>query len=221
MIDSHATRERSARQLWSGHVQRILQQLNLHDRKASGEISESLAVFCQQHPHVSRRALSLLMARSFCATGDVDAAGRILNHDRTHRPHVDSWLQILSADHPFPELYPLFSSRALRPLRLHSVSHDAVWVLDLQKIHLTEADQHELILLQTLRVLTETASNVWKKTDGQGTLVVKGLVRFSDPGRTGNKQSILQPAKYIQQLLQHHAARNGWSAVPAVLLLDL
>lgn len=221
MIDQHANQALSARRLWSGHVRQLFRQLNLNDRQAIDEISESLAVFCQQHPHISRRALALLMARSLCATGDRDAAGRVLRHDRAHRPYADSWLNILSAEHPFPELYPLFSSRALRPLRLHSVSRDAVWVLDLEKIHLTAADRHEMILMQILRTLTETVSNVWKKTGGNGTLVIKCLSRFSNPGPTERTQSISQPAGYIQDILTHCAARRGWSFVPSVLRLDL
>ncbi|HKL22321.1 MAG TPA: hypothetical protein VJ904_10970, partial [Tichowtungia sp.] len=75
MIDSVAARKTSARRLWSGHFQRVLRTLDLDGRETANEIRESLAVFCQQHPHVSGRAISLLMARSFCAAGDRDAAG--------------------------------------------------------------------------------------------------------------------------------------------------
>jgi hypothetical protein len=221
MIDSYAARERSARRLWSGHVQRVLQQLNLHERDTAGEISESLAVFCQQHPQISGCALSLLMARSFCATGDRAAAGLVLSRDREHGAHTEAWLEVLSAEHPFPELYPLFSSRALRPLRLKTVGEQTVWVLDLEKIHLSDADRHEMILMQTLRALAETVSNVWKKTNGQGTLVVKSLFRFADVRPSSRTTSAAQLFSYIQAVVQRRAACNGWSFVPSVLLLDL
>ena len=221
MIDSYAAREHADRCLWSGHVQRVLQQLNLHECDTVGDVSESLAVFCQQHPHISRRALSLLMARSFCATGDSAAAARVLNHDCEHGSHTDAWLEVLSAEYPFPELYPLFSSRALRPLRLKTVGEQTVWVLDLEKIHLTEADRHEMILMQTLRALTETVSNVWKKTNAQGTLVIKGLSRFSGFGPSSQRPSASRMLGYIQDVLQHCAARVERASVPSVLLLDL
>lgn len=221
MIDSYAVCERSARRLWSGHVQQILQQLDLHERETAAEISESLAVFCQQHPHISGRALSLLMARSFCATGDRAAAGRVLRRDREHGAHTEAWLEVLSAEYPFPELYPLFSSRALRPLRLQTVGEQTAWVLDLNRIHLAEADRHEMILLQTLRTLAETASNVWNKTDGQGNLVVNCLSRFSGAASSSRRKSVSQMRSYIQDVLERRAARNGWSSVPSVLLLDL
>ncbi|MFA7257433.1 MAG: hypothetical protein WC047_07670, partial [Kiritimatiellales bacterium] len=158
MNDLHQSRRLAERTLWSGYVRRLFQTLEIHDRPAAQDISESLAVFCQHHANMSGHILSLLMARSFCITGDTEAAGRILRHDRAHRLHTCSWLDVLSADYPFPELYPLFSSRALYPQNFASAG--MLWVLDFNKISLTEADRHELILFQTIRVLTEKVSNV-------------------------------------------------------------
>ena len=228
MIDRHATRAHSARRLWVGTVQRLFEALDLHERKTAPDVSESLAVFCEQHPHMPGHTLSLLMARSFCVVGDRDAAGRVLLHDRAHRTHADSWLEVLSGEYPFPELYPLFSTRVLRPLRLQTVGKEAVWVLDLEKMHLSEADRHEMILLQTLRMLTEKVSNVWKpvppkaaKQGGQGTLVVKGLPRVTDFLRQRTGCAAPQMIGYLQDVLHRCARRNGWSSTPSVLLLDL
>ncbi len=221
MIDQHVTRARSARRLWSGYVQQLFEALNLHERETALEISESLAVFCEQHPHMSAQTLSLLMARSFCATGDRAAACQVLHHDHAHRTHADSWLDVLSAKYPFPELYPLLSSRALRPLRLKTVGEETTWVLDLEKIQLSDADRHEMILLQTLRVLTEKVSTVWKNPNGKGTLVVKGLPRVSNFIRPRAGRVAPQMIGYLQDVLCRCAERNGWSSVPSVLLLDL
>lgn len=221
MIDQHVSQSRSARRLWVGYVQRLLQTLDLHERAGAADISESLAVFCEQHPHMSAQTLSLLMARSFCATGDYEAADRILCHDRAHCAHAQSWLFALSAEYPFPEIYPLLSSRALRPLRLKTVRAQAIWVLDLDKIHLTDSDRHEMILLQTLRVLTENVSNVWKKSDGRGALVVKGLPRITSFMQLHEKSAGPETVRYLQAVLQRCAARNNWQSVPSVLLLDL
>jgi hypothetical protein len=222
MIAQHANRISSSRRLWSGYVRRLFRTLDLDEHSAAPEISESLAVFCEQHPHMPAHSLSLVMARTFCAAGDHAAADRILRHDRAHRTHAESWLTALSAEYPFPELYPLFSSQALRPLRLKTAGGgESTWVLDLERVVLSEADRHEMILLQTLRVLTEKVSNVWKKTDGNGTLVVKGLPRltaFVQP-RTG--RALPQMIHYLQDVLQRSADRHGWSSVPSVLLLDL
>ena len=165
--------------------------------------------------------LSLLMARSFCATGDPDAADRILRHDRAHRTHTESWMAALSAEYPFPELYPLFSSRAFRPLRLNTVGGENIWVLDLEKVALSDADRHEMILLQTLRVLTEKVSNVWEKPAGRGTLVVKGLPRLTAFIRPGAGRTAPKMIGYLQDVLRRRADHNGWSCVPSVLLLDL
>ena len=139
MIDTHQSRRLAERGLWSGHVQKLFQTLEIDGRAAAPDITESLAVFCQHHAHMTEHSLSLLMARSFCVTGDDEAAGRILRHDRIHRSHADSWIEVLSAGYPFPELYPLFSARALRPQSLTSAG--ALWVFDFDQIRLTDADR--------------------------------------------------------------------------------
>ncbi len=217
MIDTHQTRRLEERQLWSGTVQRLFQTLEIHDRAAAPDITESLAVFCEHHARMPGHTLSLLMARSFCVTGDAEAAGRILRHDRAHRPHAESWLEVLSAEYPFPELYPLFSSRALRPQNLTSAG--TVWVLDFDKVRLTEADRHELILFQTVRVLTEKVSNVWKKSGGQGTLGIKGLTQLTKFVR--GRRPARQLTGHIRDVLALRAQKNSWSTAPAVLLVDL
>jgi hypothetical protein len=214
MIDFHQQHRLEGRQIWSGYVRRIFQTLEIESRPAAQEISESLAVFCQSQPHLPRHSLSLLMARSFCITGDPDAATRILKYDRAHSSHAGSWLEVLSAEYPFPELFPLFSARALRPLRLASAG--SLWVLDFKNIHLTEADRHELILFQTIRVLAEQVSNVWKKSSGQGTLGITGLDRM-----LRRRQDVEPFLNHLRAVLERCAQKNGWSAVPSVLLLDL
>ncbi len=217
MIDTHQSRRLADRRLWSGHVKQLFKTLEIDGRTSATDITESLAVFCQHQTHMPDRSLSLLMARSFCVAGDAEAAERILLHDRAHRAHADSWIEVLSSGYPFPELYPLFSSRALRPQSLTSTG--ILWVLDLDKVLLTEADRHELILFQTLRVLTEKVSTVWKKTDGQGTLGVKGLSRLARFVR--GRQASHQLLGHICDVLAFRAQKNGWHTAPSVLLLDL
>ena len=217
MIDTHQSRQLEERQLWSGYVQRLFQTLEINDRAAALDITESLAVFCQHTARMPGHTLSLLMARSFCVTGDAEAAGRILRYDRSHRSHAESWLEVLSSEYPFPELYSLFSSRALRPQSLTSAG--TVWVLDFDKVRLTEADRHELILFQTVRVLTEKVSNVWKRSSGQGTLGIKGLSRLTKFVR--GRQPARQLTDHIRDVLALRAKKNNWCAAPAVLLVDL
>lgn len=216
MIDTQQSRRLAERQLWSGYVRNLFQTLELDTRAAAPDISESLAVFCQQQPQIGNAALSLLMARSFCVTGDAEAAGRILRHDRTHRTHAESWLDVLSPEYPFPELYPLFSSRVLRPQRFASTGD--VWVLDLGGIRLTAADRHELMLFQMVRVLTDQVSNVWKKSGGRGTLVVKGLPELTQPVRS--RSAARRLFSHIRDVLALRARKNGWTEVPAVLLFN-
>ena len=219
MIDTHQSRKYTSRQLWSGTIQRLFQTLELQDHTAASEISESLAVFCQAQPRIPERSLSLLMARSFCAIGDSEAAERVLCHDPAHQPHADSWMTVLTAQYPFPELYPLFSARVLRPQDLSSVGQ--TWVLDFDAITLSEADRHELILFQTVRVLTEKVSNVWKKSNGQGALGIKGLRRMTRFLRPRGAQMNTQLVDHICDILVRCANENKWDQVPAVLQIDL
>jgi len=219
MIDTHQEHQRTARQLWSGTVQRLFETMELNTRVSAGEISESLAVFCQEHPAVNTHGLSLLAARSFCAAGDREAANLVLCHDRAHCAHAGSWLEMLSADYPFPELYPLFAARALRPL--HLASAGAVWVLDFERIYLSDADHHELILFQTVRVLAEKVSNVWKRSGTPGTLCIKGMRRLSCFLRPRGAQTADQLLDHLRDVLARQAQKHDWPAAPSVLLLDL
>jgi hypothetical protein len=218
MIDVQLEASRNVRQYWSGHVRERIHALDLDDRASASAISESLAVVCEQQTYMPEHTLSLLIARSFCAMGDAEAASRILCDDQCYCEHAGTWVNALSAEYPFPELYPLFSSRVLHPLHLKTVGDSATWVLDLQKLQITPADRHELILSQTLRVLVEKVSNVWKKTDGEGALAVKGLSRleaFLGP------RSTLNLSAYLRDVLDSCAGKNGWATHPVILLLDL
>jgi hypothetical protein len=216
MIDICQSRRLAERQLWSGYVRTLFQTLEIDSRAAAPDITESVAVFCQRQPQIPGHSLSLLMARSFCITGDEEAAGRILRHDRAHRSHAESWLEVLSAGYPFPELYPLFSSRALRPQRLTSAG--TVWVVDFDKIRLTEADRHELILFQTVRVLIEKVSTVWKKPNGSGALGINGLSRLTNFVRFRGVSR--QLPGHIRDVLALCAQKNGWTNTPAVLFFN-
>ncbi len=165
------------------------------------------------------RSLSLLMARSFCVIGDSTAAKRVLCHDPLHQFHAESWLNVLTDQYPFPELYPLFSARVLRPQDLNSVGR--AWVLDFDVVPLSESDRHELILFQTVRVLTEKVSNVWKKSNGQGALGVKGLRRLTRFIRSRGVQTNAQLFDHIHDVLTRCSVENGWPQVPTLLQLDL
>jgi len=218
MIDTPSEISRTVRQFWSRRVHQRMSTLGLDDHVPVSDVSESLAVFCEQHLHMSEHALSLLMARSFCAAGDTDAASRVLHSDRLYCTHSGMWIDALSAEYPFPELFPLFSSRILRPLHLKTVGGGSAWVLDFEKIDLTPEDHHEMILLQTLRVLIEKVSNVWKRTEGTGALALKGTSRFKGILDSGTLEHL---SVYFCDVLTHCAQKNRWSGSPSVLQLDL
>ena len=170
---------------------------------------------------VSDDALSLLMARSFYVSGDVEAAEWILQHDPCCGRHLASWLDVLSTEYPFPELYPLFSAHVLRPVLLNSAGVHETWMLDLDRLALSDADRHELLLFQTLRTLTEKVSSVWNKSEGQWTLGIKGLRRMvAAPG--ARKRTVAGALfNHMGDVLKRCARIRGWSQVPSVLKIDL
>jgi len=218
MIDKHQRTQLAARRIWSGYLDRLFERLDLAGCSEAPEVSESVAVFCQQHARLNTSGISLLAARSFCATGELRAAEKILNHDRTHRRYAARWLETLSSDYPFPELYPLFASRALRPAELVSMGEGNLWILDLSRIERNEAQAHEMLLFKTLRVLTEKMACLWKKTEGHGALGVKNLrlwTAFAPPALTG------QLFTHLQDVLAYEAKSRGWTNTPAVSMIDL
>lgn len=213
MIDLVQSRQLSERRCWSGTVERIFESLNISRTELIPQVSESVAVFCQERGNIPGHSLSLLMARSLFAAGDIDGAAQILENDRLHGSHAESWLDVLSAEYPFPELYPLFSSRALRPLQLTTAG--PLWVLDFNRIGRNDADPTELLLFRTLRQLAETVSNVWKKQNGGGTLGLKGFERFVSPA------DVQSSMDHVRAVLDRCARKNEWRQTPAVLLIDL
>lgn len=221
MIDTLQHEARLARTLWAGTIRKQFQTLELEDRPCSDAVSDSIALFCQALRRLDGCALSLIMARSLCAAGDAEAAGRVLSRDAACRSCVDTWLDVLTGEYPFPEIFPLFSSRALHPIHLHTVPGGTVWVLDFDRILLADTACHELILFQTLRTLTEKISNVWKRSDGKGVLGIKGLKRVLRGQSVRNMQNEAQCTAYIQDVLAREAVKACWSAVPSVLLIDL
>jgi hypothetical protein len=217
MIDLIQHRAQTSRKMWTDTVRSRLEQVS--DGPYIADLSESLSFCCQNYPFVSDKSLSLLMARALCTTGQFDAAQQVLKKDPAHRRHLDSWLSVVDRDRSFPELYPLFSSRLLRPLTLYSASDVPVWVLDLSRLTLSSADAHELILMQMLRKLTEATVPVWRHSAGEGYLGVKGLSRLSLLFSQSKVPGLLM--EHICGVMDRCASLEGWSQSPSVLQIDL
>jgi hypothetical protein len=108
----------------------------------------------------------------------------------------------------------LFVARVLRPQQLTSAG--PLWVLDLNRLRRTEADRHELLVMQALRVLAERAANLWECSGGRGTLGVKGLARWAS-GAVGTGRLL----DHLRAVLALRARKNGWDSIPQVLQCDL
>lgn len=215
MMDRQQNRGAAEREVWNRSVQRYLRTLQIHEHPFANEIAESLAVFCQQQNRLSSQSLSLLAARSFCAAGDEKTADRILHGDRRHRLFASVWLDTLSPGCPFSELYPLFSSRVLRPQTLQSSG--TLWVLDFNRIHFPDEAKHEILLCQTARILAERTCCLWGKTGGAGTLGLKGLFTLAETFRLKNIPHEIRD--HLNAVLKHSARLRNWPHTPETLLL--
>jgi hypothetical protein len=219
MIDVYHRRAHTTRYLWSRAIRQLFKTLELQDHRMASNISESLAVFCQENSQIPGRSLSLLIAHAFCVVSDFEMAERVLRHDPSYRLHTDSWLTALTVSYPFQDLYPLFSARILRPQVLHSVGE--TWVLDFDAISISANEHYELSLFQAVRLLTEKVSNVWQTSDGQKTLGIKGLDRLSYVIRPRDGQVTLQLYNHIHDVLAGCARKNRWTHLPSTLQIDL
>lgn len=214
------------REAWAEHLREVFQTLEIPSGVVADNLIASVATYCRNyHPHGLKSSdLKLLVARAFCAVDDHAAAGRVLMSMEPHRRHVARWLEILSELHHFPTLLPFFSLGIIRPADWAGARLDRMWTLDFNRLSLTDADRHEIMLYQSIRAIIKSMLVFWDATEGEGVLGLKGLSALNLEGDTGRGRSAVNPDgffKYIADLfLQQKEARN-WRTVPSLLNHDL
>ena len=168
------TRQQDA---WSEHLRDVLDELEIPFGTVADNLTASVAMYCRTyHPQgVQSSDLKLLLARAFCSVGDRIAAERVLESMQPHRRHVSRWLEILSELHHFPDLLPYFSLGIIRPADWAGAQLDRMWTLDFGRLHLSEAELHEMMLYRSIRVILEKIFIFWDAADGEGILGLKDL----------------------------------------------
>ena len=211
---------------WTEHLREIFQTLGISEGPVSDNLMASVAMYCRKfHPQgVQSSDLKLLLARAFCSVGDQAAAGHILESMDPHRRHVARWQEILSELHHFPELLPYFSLGIIRPADWAGAQLDRMWTLDFGRLHLSDAERHEMMLYRSIRVILEKIVVFWDAVDGEGILGLKDLAALSmeDGGR--KKQTLTSPTgllEYMADLFRQQQAARNWSSAPSLLNLDL
>ena len=211
---------------WAEHLQEIFQTLEIPSGTVADNLIASVAMYCRTfHPRgVQSSDLKLLLARAFCAVGDRAAAARVLESMQPHSRHVSRWLEILSELHHFPDLLPYFSMGIIRPADWAGAQLDRMWTLDFGRLHLSEAERHEMMLYRSIRVILEKMFIFWDAANGEGILGLKDLSALNVEA-DGRKKQTLTTAddllEYMADLFRQQQAPRNWSSVPSLLNLDL
>ncbi|MEN7973832.1 MAG: hypothetical protein ABFR47_08360 [Verrucomicrobiota bacterium] len=210
------------RDAWVAHLQDVFQSLDISPGTMADNVSASVAMYCRQfHPQgVQRSDLMLLVARAFCAVNDRAAAERVLGSMQPHCRHVLRWLEILSELHHFPALLPYFSLGVIRPADWAGAQLDRMWTLDFGRLHLSDAERHEMMLYRSIRAIIENMFIFWDATEGEGVLGLKGLSTLNVDKGSRRKQTLTAAddlLEYIADIfLQEKKCRN-WRVVPALM----
>jgi len=211
---------------WTEHLQAIFQSLDIPSGNLTDSVSMSVAMYCRNfHPRGLRHDdLILLIARAFCAIHQRALAERALGSVKLHARHLDRWLEILAELHNFPALLPYFSLGIIRPADWAGAKLDRMWILDLGRLRLSEAERHEMMLYGSLRVMIENMFVFWDETRGEGVLGLKGLSSFyieSDPRQRQTFTSADDLLGFVGNLFLQQKEPRNWQAVPSLLNLDL
>jgi len=211
---------------WAEHLRDIFQTLEIPPGTLADHLIASIAMYCRKfHPHgLQSSEIKLLIARAFCAVGDRAAAERVLDSMQPHGRHVVRWLEILSELHHFPELLPYFSLGIIRPADWAGAQLDRMWMLDFDRLVLSDAERHEIMLYRSIRALVEKMFVFWDATRGEGILGLKGLSALNVEEGGRKKQTLTSEdalLEYIADVFKQQSVERKWETVPSLLNLDL
>jgi hypothetical protein len=211
---------------WTEHLRDIFQSLDISSGTLTDNVSTSVAMYCRHcHPRGLRHDdLVLLIARAFCSINEKALAERALGSVKPHARHKARWLEILSELHSFPSLLPYFSLGIIRPADWAGARLDRMWILDLGRLRLSEAEKHEMLLYGSLRAMIENMGVFWDAAGGEGVLGLKGLASFNVESNPRQRQTFTSTDDllgYIGNLFLQQQKLRNWQAVPSLLNLDI
>ncbi|HEY5653059.1 MAG TPA: hypothetical protein VIR63_01675 [Pontiella sp.] len=226
MIPISVSADQQVEESWRNHLREIFHSLDIPPGHLADSIAASVAMYCREFcSHgVQHSDLMLLVARAFCSVSEQAAAERILKSMQPHGRHVERWLEILSELHHFPALLPYFSLGIIRPADWVGAQLDRMWILDFERLQLSESERHEMVLYRSVRTIVEHMFMFWDSTAGEGVLGLKGLatLKVSENKRSGYTLTTAEDLlKYVSGLFRQRQDLHGWSAVPTLLNLEL
>lgn len=199
---------------WLEYLQEIFRELDIPAENQTENLAQSIAAYCKtHHPHgVQNEELKLLIARAACAVDRPEVAKKVLQSMHPHARHIPQWIEILQELHHFPQLLPYFSRGIIRPADWAGAALDRMWILDFSRLALSQAEQHEMMIQQSIQNLLEQMAVFWDATSGAGILGLKGLEDLEL--QKGDSLWI-----YVKECLKQHAALRHWKTVPSTLNL--
>jgi hypothetical protein len=211
---------------WKDHLLSLLHSFEIPCGTLADSVSTSVAVYCREfHPGgVQRSDLVLLIARAFCAVNERAAAARVLGSSQPHSRHIDRWLEILSELNRFPSLLPYFSLGVIRPADWAGARLDRMWTLDFDRLALSDAERHEMMLYRSIRAIVDNMFVFWDATEGEGVLGLKGLASLNVEKESRRKQTLTATddlLEYIADLFLQQKKQRNWRSIPSLLNLDL
>ena len=214
------------RDAWAEHLDDVLRSLEVPPGVMADNVAASVAAYCRTFlpQGVQRSDLILLIARAFSAVNDPAPARRALRSLKPHDRHVDRWLEILTELPQFPALLPYFSLGAIRPADWAGAQLDRMWTLDFDRLSLSAAERHEMMIHRSVRAIIEQMFVFWDASAGEGVLGLKGLASLNVEEGSRNKRTVTAADDllgYVADLFLQQKAARGWHAVPSLLNLDL
>ena len=168
-----------------------------------------------------------MLTKQMCHCAGLDAVGyraeaeRVLMLDDTSRPFAKNWLDSFDLIDQFGLLLPLFSRGIVTPGRWSGWQKKGMWILDFNRIAVAEEELHELLLLQSLKVLIQQMAPLWSSVSGMGVLGLRGLRELRTDRLTVIKsmESPVAVNEFIKGVLDQIRIEERWDGVPEIVVM--
>lgn len=121
----------------------------------------------------------------------------------------------------------VFGTGLVKPSEWEVTGEDAVWVLDLKEMMISEKAPLELIFFNSLGIVIESIAEIWDKSGGRGVLGLKNVfpVALAFLGCGGNGKNLDRLGEEIkavcEQKLEQLKGERKWKQAPRVMSLDI
>ncbi len=122
-------------------------------------------------------------------------------------------------------LLMLFDTRLVWPARWTFHGEQPFWILDCSRLTLKESEKTALMLDRCLTTILARLAPLWDAVAGNGTLGLRRAAQLAVPfgeGRGGRRREppLQTLRRQVADRLTVLARRRGWTATPAVILLQ-